>query len=236
MISVKNIILKKGGKTILDDVSCEIVKSRITALIGKSGAGKTSLLRCIANLNDDYEGQITLEGKDVKTFSHQERVKHIGFVSQHFDLFPHMTALQNCVQPMMNVLKLSQEAAEKKATQVLDSLHILECKDAYLARLSGGQKQRVAIARALCLEPECLLFDEPTSALDPQTTKSLQGLLKDLCSNGITIVVCSHDMPFVKGILDRVYFLENGVVADFFDAKQSELKTDSKIYDFLMHG
>jgi len=236
MIKGNNIILKKDEKTILHDLSFDVQKGRITTFIGKSGAGKTSLLKCIANLNDDYEGKILLEGKNIKSMSAQERVKHLGFVSQHFDLFPHMTALQNCMQPLQIVLGFKEEGAEKKALEVLQSLDMVECKDVYPAKLSGGQKQRVAIARALCLEPEVLLFDEPTSALDPQATQSLQNLLKQLVAKGITIVVSSHDMLFVKGILDVVYFMEQGRVIEMLDMKTDTLKENSKIYDFLMHG
>jgi len=236
MIKGENIVLKFGDKIILDGVSFEITKGRITAFIGKSGAGKTSLLKCIAHLNNHYQGLLKLEGKNIKELSNKERVKHIGFVAQQFNLFPHMNALKNCVHPMTSVLGMPEKEAKKRALAVLASLEMTEHQHKYPSQLSGGQQQRVAIARALCMEPEVLLFDEPTSSLDPQSTKSLQGLLKDLLKKGITIAVSSHDMPFVKGILDRVYFLKNGSIVDFADAQISPPKAGGNIDGFLSHG
>ena len=236
MIKGKNIILKKGNKTILSDVSFEIKKGRITSFIGKSGAGKTSLLKCVANLNSDYQGTILLSDKDIKEFSKKQKAKHIGFVAQKFNLFEHMTVLQNCIQPMMIVLGMSKEIATQKAIETLKSLDIEHLKNTYPKKISGGQQQRVAIARALCLEPEALLFDEPTSALDPQSTISLQKLVKQLCDKGITIAMSSHDMFFLKDILDCVYFLQDGKVVDFFDAKDGFWDKSGKIADFISHS
>jgi polar amino acid transport system ATP-binding protein len=236
MIKGKNIILKYGNKTILKNIFFEILKDRITIFLGKSGAGKTSLLRCIANLNSNYTGIISLKNKNVKTFSNKERVKHIGFVAQDFNLFPHMTALENCTHPMITVLGIPRIETEKKALQILKSLDIEELQLMYPKNLSGGQQQRVAIARALCLDPELLLFDEPTSALDPESTKSLQKLVSKLCKRGITIAITSHDMPFVKKILDRIYFFENGEIVDSFDKKSDSPQEKSRIHEFLRHG
>ncbi len=235
MIKGNHIVLKYDDKTILRDVSFEIPKGRITAFIGKSGAGKTSLLMCFANLNSHYEGQLLFQDKAIKDFSNKERVKHIGFVAQKFNLFPHMSVLKNCMHPMTTVLGLSEREAEEKALKILKSLDMSEYKTMMPSKLSGGQQQRVAIARALCVEPEVLLFDEPTSALDPESTTSLQELLKDLLKSDVTIVVSSHDMPFIKSILDRVYFLENGKVVDFADMQTEPPAEDGRIFDFLSH-
>jgi polar amino acid transport system ATP-binding protein len=235
MINGKNVSLKLDGKTILDDVSFQVQKGKITSFIGKSGAGKTSLLKCIANLYSDYTGEIKLEQKNIKNLNNKERAQHIGFVSQHLNLFPHMTVLQNCTHPITTVLKTSKEAAHKKAISVLKSLEIESLKNAYPEKLSGGQQQRVAIARALCMEPEVILLDEPTSALDPHSTKSLQGLIKKLHQRGTTIALSSHDMPFVKSTLDCAYFLRNGKIVDQIDVKKEELKSTSPIYEFLLN-
>lgn len=233
MIKGNHIVLKHGDKTVLRDVSFEIPKGRITSFIGKSGAGKTSLLMCVANLNSHYEGQLTFEGKAIKDFTDKQRVKHIGFVAQQFNLFPHMTVWQNCMHPMTTVLGMSEREAEEKAYQVLKALDMSEHKTKHPSKLSGGQQQRVAIARALCMEPEVLLFDEPTSALDPESTKSLQELLKELVKSEVTIALSSHDMPFIKSVLDRVYFLENGKVVDFADMQTEPPVEGGRIHDFL---
>ena len=233
MIKGNNIVLKYIDKAVLREVSFEIPKGRITSFIGKSGAGKTSLLMCVANLSNHYEGQLTFKGKAIKEFTNKERVKHIGFVAQQFNLFPHMTVWQNCMHPMMTVLGLSEREAEEKAYQVLKALDMSEHKQKHPSKISGGQQQRVAIARALCMEPEVLLFDEPTSALDPESTRSLQNLLKELLKSDVTIALSSHDMPFVKSILDRVYFLENGKVVDFADMPDEPPVEGGRIHDFL---
>jgi len=236
MICGKNVSLTLGEKEILYDVSFEIGKQRITLFLGKSGAGKTSLLRCIANLETDYTGTITLDGKSIKTFSDQQRAHHIGFVAQSFNLFPHMTVLQNCMHPMMHVMGIDKPLAEKKAGQVLQSLEMQDYLQNSPQNLSGGQQQRVAIARALCLEPKVLLFDEPTSALDPESTRSLQQLIVELQRSGITIAITSHDMPFVRAILDKAYFLEDGRIIDTYDKQENgDVRDDSRIQNFLKH-
>ncbi len=228
MINGKNITLKYDTNIILDTISFCIQKNNITFLIGKSGAGKTSLLNCLANLCNNYTGTIKLHDTNIKDLSGKKRAKYIGFVAQHFNLFPHMTVLQNCVHPMTKTLGISHADAQKKSLAILASLNIESKKNSYPKSLSGGQKQRVAIARALCLEPKILLFDEPTSALDPQSTQALQVILKKLCKTGITIVISSHDMPFAKNIFDHVYLIEDKKIFDFSAAKK-------KINDFLNH-
>ena len=235
MIMGKNIKLKFNDKAILNDLSFSVAKGRITSFIGKSGAGKTTLLKCIANINNDYSGEILLENKNIKKLSNKERVKHIGFVAQQFNLFPNMTVLKNCIHPMMTVLGTTEKEALTKAVDVLESLEIDSLKDEYPSKLSGGQQQRVAIARALCVEPEVLLLDEPTSALDPQSTGSLQNLIKQLKDKGITIALSSHDMPFVKGVFDIVYFLQDGKIVDFVDTQSCDLFKSGKITEFLNH-
>jgi polar amino acid transport system ATP-binding protein len=236
MIKAKNLTLKIKNKTILNNVSFDIPQGRITVFMGPSGAGKTSLLRCVANLNNTYAGTLEYQGQAIKTMANTQRAHGIGFVFQQFNLFPHMTVLKNCMHPLQTVLGFAQEQAHEKAMQKLKQLGIEEHKNAYPHTLSGGQQQRVAIARALCLEPALLLFDEPSSALDPNNTKMLQGIIQDLCHAGITICLSSHDMLLVNGLLDHAYFLEHGNIIETFDATKNSLTHDSKMYEFIKHG
>jgi polar amino acid transport system ATP-binding protein len=234
MLKGKNVTLKLDTNIILNDISFEIKGENITAFIGKSGAGKTSLLKCMVNLYKNYTGCITFQDKNIKDIFDKERAKIIGFVCQHFNLFPHMTFLNNCIHPMLLVLGISKEDAIKKTEKILQALEILQLKNMYPENISGGQQQRVAIARALCLGSEILLLDEPTSALDPQSTKSLVVLLKDLCSKKVKIIFSSHDMNFVKSVADHVYFLEDGKILDFYDKRQGNILTcDGRIPSFL---
>lgn len=218
--------------TILNDVSFTIPDQRITCFIGKSGAGKTSLLKAVGGLYS-YEGTIKVGVQELKTMSAQERGQKLGFVFQQFNLFPHMTVLENCTHPLKNLHLVSAEQADQVAHQKLALLGVEALVDRYPSQLSGGQQQRVAIARALSLSPQVLLFDEPTSALDPQSSASLQMLLKELVGQGITIALSSHDMGFVRGLLDNAYFLEVGKIVETYDAKVDTMP--EKIKSFL-HG
>lgn len=215
-------------KTILKDVSFELKEGRITTFMGPSGAGKTTLLRCIANLHENYEGEIICQGKDLKNFSRAERASTIGFVLQQFHLFPHLTVLHNCTFALEQCLRLTKKEAEEKAEEILGSLGMKMLVAAYPAQLSGGQQQRVAIARALVLRPKVLLLDEPTSALDPESKADLKMLLLDLNAQGLTVGLSSHDMPFIRQVMDEVYFMENGEIVEPSKAKR-------KIDNFLAH-
>jgi ABC-type polar amino acid transport system ATPase subunit len=216
MIIIKNLISKdlknNSSEPILGDVSCKIPARKITTFVGKSGAGKTTLLRCIGGLQEIASGSIIINGVDVVTLSAQERARRVGFVFQDFNLFPHLTALENCVQPLMLTGAVTYENAAKKVTQLFEKFDIVPCQSAYPRQLSGGQKQRVAIVRALCLEPQVLLLDEPTSALDLNNTMILVKLLKQLCADGITVVLVSQDSAFVELIKDVVYEVVDGRV------------------------
>lgn len=210
MITGNNIALTLNNKSILHNVSFTLTPGTITAFTGKSGTGKTSLLRCIAQLYQLTNGSIICNGKDITTLTPKQRANTIGFVAQNFNLFPHMTILQNCMSPMITVLGMNKLDAQINATLLLEQLEIAHCASAYPAHISGGQQQRVAIARALGLSPKRLLLDEPTSALDPETTTLLAILLKKLKTKGITIALASHDMSFVESVQDYIYCMKEG--------------------------
>jgi len=219
------------------EASFELAAGRITCFIGQSGAGKTSLFQSIVNLIQHYEGSILVGNKELHNLSSRERATSVGFVFQQFNLFPHLTVLQNCMQPLAVVKGLMRETAMQHARSILERLHIGHLFDAYPTPLSGGQQQRVAIARALCLGPQVLLFDEPTSALDPQNTRNILSLLQELAEGGLTIGITSHDMQFVKDIMDRIYLLDRGQIIAYYDRNTgAPLSHDSVIYRFIYHG
>lgn len=239
MICGKNISWKykskKGSSLVLKDVSFEIRKGRITTFMGQSGAGKTTLLKCIANLYSQYEGIITCNGNDITNFNALERATTIGFVLQQFHLFPHFSVLKNCTYALINTMKIEEAEAEKMASETLNVLGMQRFIHSFPSQLSGGQQQRVAIARALVLRPEILLLDEPTSALDPESKKDLESLLLELNAKGITIALSSHDMPFIRKIMDYVYFMEQGELIEEWDQKVEALASKEKIKQFLTH-
>lgn len=204
-------------KSVLKDVSFCLPTGRITIFLGKSGAGKTTLFSCITQLQKKYTGTITIDDVDIQKMSSQQRASSIGFVSQQFNLFPHLTVLKNCSQPLQIVLGLSSQKADKRALEMLSLLNIETLRDNCPAQLSGGQQQRVAIARALCFKPQVLLLDEPTSSLDPQNTKNIVDIIQNLCQNNIAIGITSHDMAFVSLMVDRIYFMQEGKIAEQFD-------------------
>lgn len=226
---------KKASPLILKEVSFELRKGRITTFMGQSGAGKTTLLKCIANLNSQYEGVMTCKGVDIRNLSPVQRASTVGFVLQQFHLFPHLSVLSNCTYALVKVMGMSEIEAERKVIEILTSLKMESFIHSFPSQLSGGQQQRVAIARALSLDPQILLLDEPTSALDPESKKSLESLLLDLNARGITLAISSHDMPFIKRIVDYVYFMEKGEVIEEWDQRISDVASTEKIKQFLTH-
>lgn len=235
MVITHNLSLRYSRKEslILNDVSITFPAGRITVLLGKSGAGKTSLLRSIAGLEKPIHGSILIDGKDLSKMPCSQRARNVGIVFQQFNLFPHLTVLQNCMQPLMVNNALFEDEARTKALAYLKMVEMEALAHRYPMQLSGGQQQRVAIARALCLEPQVLLLDEPTSALDPANTKALQRLLQQFAAQGLALVISSHDMEFVRNIIDRAYLIENGNIIDYYDKKNSMVNSGSKINRFL---
>ena len=241
MIRVENVSKNFNKTHALKNVSLEVNKGDIISLIGPSGSGKSTLLRCIHGLEHVDSGKIYMDDEwmnpdDEKKFRAQRN--RMGFVFQHFNLFPNMSVLQNCKLAQVEVLNKSDEEAEKTALEYLDKVDLLEKKDAYPNNLSGGQKQRVAIARALCMNPDIMLFDEPTSALDPEMIKEVLEVMKDLGKQGMTMVVVTHEMGFARKVGTRVVFLDQGEIIEentseeFFANPQSDRAKDflSKVF------
>ena len=217
MIRVENVSKQFNKTHALKNVSLEVYKGDIISLIGPSGSGKSTLLRCIHGLEHVDTGKIYMDNEwmnpdDEKKFRAQRN--RMGFVFQHFNLFPNMSVLQNCKLAQVEVLNKTDEEAEKTALEYLDKVGLLENKDAYPNNLSGGQKQRVAIARALCMNPDIMLFDEPTSALDPEMIKEVLEVMKDLGKQGMTMVVVTHEMGFARKVGTRVVFLDQGEIVE----------------------
>ena len=241
MIRVENVSKNFNKTHALKNVSLEVNKGDIISLIGPSGSGKSTLLRCIHGLEHVDTGKIYMDDEwmnpdDEKKFRAQRN--RMGFVFQHFNLFPNMSVLQNCKLAQVEVLNKTDEEAEKTALEYLEKVGLLEKKDAYPNNLSGGQKQRVAIARALCMNPDIMLFDEPTSALDPEMIKEVLEVMKDLGKHGMTMVVVTHEMGFARKVGTRVVFLDQGEIVEentsekFFENPQSERAKDflSKVF------
>ena len=235
MIQINNLSLSYEGVKILDQIQLDIPKGSIAALIGKSGAGKTSLLKCLAQLNNVDEGEILIEGNSLLGQCQKERVRLVGFVFQHFHLFPHMTILQNCMHPLTKVAKQGKKEAKQKVQEFLESLGLGAKQQSYPKDLSGGQQQRAALARALALGSKVLILDEPTSALDPQTTKDFVAILQNLSSRGVTVVLSSHDLHFLEKVLDKVYLLEGGKIKESFDASVERLQDKPIIAEFFQY-
>lgn len=212
MLTIKNLYLKKGSpaKQILGGISLCFPQGKISLLIGRSGAGKSSLMRCMAQLETTYEGQVLFNGQSLQHLAASKRAQILSYIAQGYALFPHLTALDNCSQPLRVVAKMQASEAKQKAAAIMKSLGMAEYGSAYPCELSGGQQQRIAIARALALDPQVLLLDEPSSALDPDNSAQLANILKELASQGKTFVVSTQDMLFAEQLQATSYCIDNG--------------------------
>ncbi len=234
LLSIKNLRKSFGSNLVLDDISLDFPQGSATVVIGASGSGKSTLMRCINLLEELSDGQILLEGSDISTYGiNLDSVRgKIGSVFQAFNLFPHLTVLENITLAPRLVLKKSKEEAESQALSLLNRFGLADKADAYPNLLSGGQQQRVAILRAIATEPKVLLLDEVTSALDPVLIAEVLSLIAELKRDGITMIISTHEMGFAKKIADHVIFLsqgrvcESGTPTQIFDNPQSgELKS-----------
>ena len=219
-----------GDKHVLKDVDFEVRKREVVALIGPSGSGKSTLIRCLNGLEKFTSGEIYIHGQrldphlSIKQLSPIRR--ELGMVFQNFNLFPHMTVLQNVIEAPLLVRKMPKDQAVALGERLLAKVGLAEKRDVYPSRLSGGQKQRVAIARALAMQPQALLFDEPTSALDPELVGEVLKVMRDLAYEGSTMVVVTHEMQFARDVSDRVVFISDGVIVEQGDP--NELFTQPK--------
>jgi polar amino acid transport system ATP-binding protein len=222
IVRVENLHKWFGLLHVLRGVSLAITPREVVVLIGRSGSGKSTLLRCLNFLEEPSAGTITIDGLAVtagpQTHADRQQIKALrlrtGMVFQEFNLFPHMTALQNVIEGLVTVKKMSRREATPIGEAYLSKVGLLDKRDEHPIRLSGGQKQRVAIARALAMEPKLLLFDEPTSALDPELIGEVLEVMKDLAHEGTTMLVITHEMSFAREVANRVIYLEDGLIVE----------------------
>lgn len=216
MVKIQGLKKNFGKLEVLKDINLTICKGEVVAVIGPSGSGKSTLIRCMNLLEEPTAGKIffkdlELTQKGVKVHLIREKM---GMVFQSFNLFPHMTILDNITTPLIKVQKIDKKAAEQRAMELLERVHLVEKAKEYPQNLSGGQQQRIAIVRALALNPEIMLFDEPTSALDPEMVGEVLDVIKELATGGMTIVIVSHEMGFVREVSTRVIFMDGGYILE----------------------
>ncbi|MBO4852172.1 MAG: amino acid ABC transporter ATP-binding protein [Schwartzia sp.] len=215
MISVRNLRKSFGRAEVLKGVNLDIAEKEVVVIIGPSGSGKSTLLRCLNYLEQPTSGEITVDGMTLGGGTDINKIRaEVGMVFQRFNLFPHMTAMDNITLAPMKVRGVSKEEAEADALRLLAKVGLADRAAAYPEQLSGGQQQRVAIARALAMKPKVMLFDEPTSALDPEMVKEVLQVMKDLAREGMTMAVVTHEMGFAREVGDRVLFVDQGVIME----------------------
>jgi ABC-type polar amino acid transport system ATPase subunit len=234
MIEIKNVSKWFGDFKVLSEINETVEAGQTMVICGPSGSGKSTLLRCVNGLEPYQEGEIIVDGvslSDPKTNLYKLR-ENIGMVFQRFELYPHMTVMQNISLAPMKVRKWSQEKSQKKAAELLERVGIPDKAQSYPANLSGGQQQRVAIARSLAMEPNYMMFDEPTSALDPEMIKEVLDVMIDLAKEGMTMLCVTHEMGFAREVADEIIFMdfgrivERGTYEEFFNNPKSERAKD----------
>ena len=230
LLTINNVVKRFDDTTILDGIGFSVKKSEVIVIVGPSGCGKSTLLRCINALEPIQEGSITLDGDVIERNSKTLPLlrQRIGMVFQSYDLFPHLTVLDNVLLAPCKVQKRDKEEVKQEAMSLLERVGLKEKAKSYPRELSGGQKQRVAIVRALCMHPEILLFDEVTAALDPEMVREVLDVMLDLAKQGRTMLIVTHEMQFARAIADRIIFLDNGKIVEeatpdeFFDNPKTE--------------
>ena len=212
LLEMNHIKKEFDGLGVLKDIYLSVEEGEIVSIIGPSGSGKSTFLRCLNRLEEPTSGDIIIDGAHLmdKTTDINQIRQHIGMVFQHFNLFPHLSVLENIILAPTDLKGLSKKDAEQQAIKLLDTVGLADKKDVYPESLSGGQKQRVAIARALAMNPDIMLFDEPTSALDPEMVGDVLNVMKKLAKQGMTMVIVTHEMGFAKEVANRVMFIDGG--------------------------
>jgi polar amino acid transport system ATP-binding protein len=235
-IKVQNLKKSFGSLEVLKDISTEITKGEVVCVIGPSGSGKSTFLRCLNKLEKVTSGTVIIDGTDIT--DKQVNINHvrenIGMVFQHFNLFNNLNIMDNLTLAPVQLKKCSKEEAVKRAQNMLKKVGLEEKAESFPSQLSGGQKQRVAIARALCMQPDIMLFDEPTSALDPEMVGEVLQVMKDLASEGMTMVIVTHEMGFAREVADRVIFMDGGYIVEEGTPKEVLLNPkEERTIDFL---
>lgn len=222
LLEIQDLVKDYGNGPVLDKVSLDVYKGDVIVLIGPSGCGKSTLLRCINGLEEIQSGKILLDGNEItgKKANWREVRQKIGMVFQSYDLFPHMTVLDNVILGPVKAQKRNKQEAIKEAEQLLDRVGLLNKKDSYPRQLSGGQKQRVAIVRALIMHPEIILFDEVTAALDPEMVREVLDVMLELAKQGSTMLIVTHEMEFAKAVADKIVFLDGGNIVETGEPKE----------------
>ncbi|WP_108670242.1 amino acid ABC transporter ATP-binding protein [Peribacillus acanthi] len=241
LIRIENLNKSFGKLHVLKDINMTVNESDVVCLVGSSGSGKSTLLRCLNFLEKKDNGKIIIDGEEILKDSHdinQVRQK-VGMVFQHFNLFPHMTVLENIIEAPTHVKKISTEDAIREAKVLLEKVGLADKADVYPSKLSGGQKQRVAIARALAMKPEIMLFDEPTSALDPELVGEVLLTMKELAEDGMTMVVVTHEMGFAREVADWIVYMNEGQIiekalSDQFFENPQEMRTKEFIQTTIL--
>ena len=236
MLEIKKLEKSFGNKRVLKGINLTVKKGDIIGIIGPSGCGKSTLLRCINLLEKPTDGEIIFEGNNIETSKHILDIRRrIGMVFQQFNLFNHMTVLDNIIlAPTINKL-MSKDEAIKKASNLLKKVDLLDIKDSYPNQISGGQKQRVAIIRTMMMNPEIILFDEPTSALDPEMIGEVTNLMKQLADDGMTMLIVSHELNFIKNFCTKVVYMDDGKIIEEGTSKQIFNKPkDKRLQNFLL--
>ncbi len=229
IIRVKDLYKSFGDVHVLKGISTDVTPGEVVSIIGPSGSGKSTFLRCLNRLEEPTGGQILFRGEDIMKAGKKISLyrQKIGMVFQNFNVFPHLTVLENITLTPVLEKKVPQKEADAQAEALLERVGLLDKRDVYPRQLSGGQKQRLAIVRALAMEPEVMLFDEPTSALDPEMVKEVLSVIEDLARSGMTILNVTHEMGFARQVSDRILFIDEGIIQEegdpesFFSSPQS---------------
>ena len=235
IVEVRGLCKAFGDNQVLKNLDFQIEKGEVVVVIGPSGSGKRTFLRCLNLLEVPTSGEIIFEGKNItdKKVDINKIREKMGMVFQQFNLFPHKTVLDNLTIAPIKVKGVSKADAEKKAKELLDRVGLLNKADAYPSSLSGGQKQRIAIARALAMDPDVMLFDEPTSALDPEMVGEVLNVMKELAKEGMTMVVVTHEMGFAREVADRVLFMDGGYIVEEGTPQEVFSSSNARIKEFL---